>query len=81
MEKRSLMSHLAPGLQGKLPGRLLSPLILQGALPNGNPTKTLKEPKWTTPLMKKRKTRRKRDVELYPETQLLDRSLQKNRKE
>ena len=44
MEKQNqLKSHVAPGLQGKLPGRPPSHLISQGALPNGNLRKTLKK--------------------------------------
>nr|KAF6400838.1 DNA methyltransferase 1 [Rousettus aegyptiacus] len=81
MERQSLKSHLAPGSQGRLPGRPLSLLISQEALPNGNLRKTLKKPDRMILSMKKKKTRRKRDVELHPENQLLDHCLQKNRKE
>ncbi|KAJ8775559.1 hypothetical protein J1605_001279 [Eschrichtius robustus] len=45
MEKQNLKSHVAPGLQGKLPGRPPSHLISQGALPNGSLRKTLKKAK------------------------------------
>ena len=45
MEKENLKSHVAPGLQGKLPGRPPSHLISQGALPNGSLRKTLKKAK------------------------------------
>ena len=81
MEKQSPKSHLVPGLQGKLPGRPPSHLISQGALANGNLRKTLQKQNQTVLSKKKKKTRRKRDVKLHPETQLPDCSLQKNRKE
>lgn len=43
MEKQSLKSLLAPGLQGRLPGRPPSHLISHGALPNENLRKNLKK--------------------------------------
>lgn len=81
MERLSLNLHLAPGLQGKAPGKPPSHLISQRALPNGNLRKSLKEPNWMSPSRKKTKTRMRRDVELHPKNELLDRFLQKNLKE
>uniref|UniRef100_A0A7I2V3F8 DNA methyltransferase 1 n=1 Tax=Homo sapiens TaxID=9606 RepID=A0A7I2V3F8_HUMAN len=80
-ELSELNLHLAPGLQGKAPGKPPSHLILQRALPNGNLRKSLKEPNRMSPSRKKTKTRMRRDVELHPENELLDRFLQKNLKE
>eukprot|EP00069_Balaena_mysticetus_P002684 bmy_16084T0 len=70
-EEASLMEK-----QSKLPVRSPSHLISQGNL-----RKNLKDRNWMILSMKKKKTRRKRDIKSHPQNQLLDHSLQKNQKE
>ena len=41
----------------------------------------MKDQNWTILSMKKKRTKRKKDIKSHPENQLLDHSLQKNQKE
>ena len=45
------------------------------------PEEEIEDQNWTILSMKKKRTKRKKDIKSHPENQLLDHSLQKNQKE